>query len=264
MRRHDRLTDAVESPHDRIALSQDAGVGAVSAASALAGTLVAFGATVLLLALAAAAATGAGLDVDLQTDSWRDAGVTGGAILAGVLFVSYLFAGYTAGRMARRRGVLHGLMVVLTSLVAVGAATVIARLLTDADADTILRNLRSVGVPTTGSEWRDVVTVAGIGSLAAMVLGSLLGGAWGERWHTRLMARALDPEVGREGALRREAAVIHDDAEARAERTRVGNGVDLRDRDRDRVRDGDLADDTDGTVVADDDADTHRRGFLRR
>ena len=86
-------------------------VGAVSAASALAGKLVAFGATVLLLALAAAAATGAGLEVDLQTDSWRDAGVTGGAILAGVLFVSYLFAGYTAGRMARRRGVLHGLMV---------------------------------------------------------------------------------------------------------------------------------------------------------
>jgi hypothetical protein len=258
MRRNETL-DAVESPRDRIALSQDAGVGAVSVASAMAGTLVAFGATVLLLALAAAVASGAGLHVDLQSNNWRDAGIAGGAILAGVLFCSYLFAGYTAGRMARRRGVLHGVMVFVTSLVAVGVATVIARLLTDADADTILRNLRSVGVPTSGSEWRDVVTVAGIGSLAAMLLGSVLGGGWGERWHTRLMARALDPEVGREGALRRDAAVIHDDAAARAERTRVGGGVDLRDRDGDR----DLADDTDGTVV-DDDADTHRRGFLRR
>jgi hypothetical protein len=243
MRRH-RTTEPVETPRDRVALAQDAGVGAVSAASALAGTLVAFGATVLLLALAAAVASGASLHVDLQNSSWRDAGVTAAAILAGVLFFSYLFAGYTAGRMARRRGVLHGVMVFLTSLVAVGAATVIARLLTNADADTILRNLRSVGVPTSGSEWRDVVTAAGIGSLVAMLAGSVLGGAWGERWHTRLMARAVDPATGREGALRREAEVVHGDAAARADRTRVGGGVDIRDRDRADIEQ-DTADTTD-------------------
>jgi hypothetical protein len=253
MRRNGRTLD-VEGPRDRIALSQDAGVGAVSAASAFAGTLVAFGATVLLLALAAAVASGAGLDVDLQSNNWRDAGVAGGAILAGVLFVSYLFAGYSAGRMARRRGVLHGVLVFVTSLVAIGAATVIARMLTDADADTILRNLRSVGVPTSGSEWRDVVTVAGIGSLAAMLVGSVLGGAWGERWHSRLMARALDPDVGREGALRREAAVIHDDAAVRAERTRIAGGTELRERDRD----------ADEVVDNDDETVTKRRSFLRR
>jgi hypothetical protein len=127
--------------------------------------------------------------------------------------------------------------------VAVGAATVIARLLTDADADTILRNLRSVGVPTSGSEWRDVVTVAGVGSLVAMLFGSVLGGRVGDRWHTRLLRRALDPTVGREGAVRREAATVHDDAVGRVDRTRVGGGVDLRDRDRvdiDQDSDADL------------------------
>jgi hypothetical protein len=244
----------VETPRDRVALAQDAGVGAVSAASALTGTLVAMAVTALVLAMTAAVITGTTLEATLRAESWRDAGIAGGAILAGVLFLSFLFGGYAAGRMARRRGVLHGAMVFITSLVAVGAATVIARLLTDADADTVLRNLRSVGVPTTGSEWRDVVTVAGVGALVAMLAGAVLGGIWGERWHSRLLARAIDPEVGREGALRREAAIIHDDATTRAERTRVGNGVE-----RERVRD---ADDT--TVDVRDDGPEKRRSFLRR
>ena len=233
-----RARGDVETRRDRTLLAEDAGFGTVSVASVFAGTLVAFGAAVLLLALAAAIASGAGLDVDVQ-GNWRDAGVTGGAILAGVLFVSYLFAGYAAGRMARRHGVLHGLLVFLTSLVAVGVATVVARLLTDADADTILANLRSVGVPTSGDEWQDVATVAGIGSLAAMLLGTLIGGPWGERWHSRLIARALDPEVGREGAIRHEAATAHDDAVTRVDKTRVGGGVDLRDQDTDGIPDGD-------------------------
>jgi hypothetical protein len=242
MFRRNRAAGDVETPRDRIALAEDAGVGPVSIASVFAGTLVAFGAAVLLLALAAAIAGGAGVNVDIQSNNWRDAGVAGGAILAGVLLLSYLFGGYSAGRMARRRGLLHGVLVFVTSLVAVGVATVVARLLTDADADTILRNLRSVGVPTTGSEWRDVVTVAGIGSLAAMLVGSVVGGRVGERWHTRLMRRAL----GREGAIRREAAVAHTDAVDRVERTRVGGGVDLRDGDRARAADVDQ--DTSGEV----------------
>lgn len=257
-RNHDRGERGglgVETPRDRIALAQDAGVGAVSIASVFAGTLVAFGAAVLLLALAAAIAGGAGVEVDIQNNDWRDAGVAGGVILAGVLLVSYVFAGYTAGRMARRRGVLHGVLVFVTSLVAIGVATVIARLLTDADADTILRNLRSVGVPTTGSEWRDVATVAGIGSLVAMLVGSLIGGAWGERWHSRLIARALDPEVGTEGAVRRQAATAHDDAVTRVERTRVGGGVDLRERAR---RDDEATADDDETVAGTEERRTRR------
>ena len=257
-----RTTDAVETPRDRVALAQDAGVGPVSAASSLTGTVVAIAVTAVVLALAAAAVTGTTLETDLRAESWRDAGVAGGAILAVTLFVSFLFGGYAAGRMARRRGVLHGVMVFVTSLVALAASVVVARLLTDADADTVLRNLRSVGVPTTGSEWRDVATVAGIVSLAAMLGGAALGGMWGERWHSRLMRRAIDPEVGREGALRREAAVIHDDARNRAERTRVGNGVE-----RERVRDHDdtTVDVRDNTDADDTEAETtRRRSFLRR
>jgi hypothetical protein len=44
------------------------------------------------------------------------------------------------------------------------------------------------------------------------------------------MRRALDPDVGREGTLRRDAATAHDDAVSRVDKTRVGGGVDVTDR----------------------------------
>ena len=56
--------------------------------------------------------------------------------------------------------------------------------------------LRSLGIPTTGAEWSDVGTLAGIGSLAAMLVGALLGGMLGERWHTKLTRRAASPNDG--------------------------------------------------------------------
>jgi hypothetical protein len=38
--------------------------------------------------------------------------------------------------------------------------------------------------------------VAGIGSLAAMLAGALLGGVLGERWHTKLTRRAASGNYG--------------------------------------------------------------------
>lgn len=66
-------------------------------------------------------------------------------------------------------------------------------------------NLRSLGIPTTGTEYGQAATVAGIASLIALVVGSVLGGALGERWHARLVARAADPTVGAQAAAAREA-----------------------------------------------------------
>jgi hypothetical protein len=231
-----RRSTPVETPKDRLALARDAGIGSVSVASVFAGTLVAFGASILFLGVAAATATAFDLDANLAASRWREAGAVGGAVLAGALFLSYLFGGYSAGRMARRQGVLHGILVTFTSLVAVAVAVVVARLVTNLDGENLLRDLRSVGVPTTGSEWGDTFTVAGLAALAGMLVGSVLGGALGDRWHSRLLARALDPEVGTEGAVRRHAATAHDDAVTRVERSRVGGGVDLRDGEPERER----------------------------
>lgn len=247
-------TPVVETPGDRRALARDAGVGTISIASVLAGTLVAFGAFAILVAIAAAIASAAGVDTDLTTNDWREAGVAGGVILAVVLFLSYFYGGYTAGRMARRNGVMQGVLVFITAILAVAVVAAATRILTDIDTDQILDNLRSIGVPTTRDEWSDVGTVAGLLSLIAMLGGAVIGGSYGERWHNRLLVRALDPDVGPEGEVRRHAAEVegqgdvrHDEAADRVDRTTAGHttgsAVVDRDRDDDRVGDRGAIDD---------------------
>ena len=50
---------------------------------------------------------------------------------------------------------------------------------------TALGNLRSIGIPTSGDEWAKIGTIVGLGSLLAMLVGSVLGGILGERWHSK-------------------------------------------------------------------------------
>jgi len=70
------------------------------------------------------------------------------------------------------------------------------------------------GIPTTGSEWGKVGTAAGIGSLAAMLLGALLGGVLGERWHSKLTRRAISgkyrPDRDHQPAERDHDRLAHD------------------------------------------------------
>lgn len=192
-----------ETGQERRELAADAGYGAFSVTSAAAGMLVAYGAFAVLVGLAAAIVGAAGYNTDLSTN-WERLGTTGGLIVAGLLLLAYLFGGYVAGRMARRNGLAHGLGVAVLGLVVVGAVAALAR--SSAASDTVASNLRSLGLPTTVHEYGQAATVAGIASLAALVAGSLVGGALGERWHGRLQARAADPTVGAQAEAARRAA----------------------------------------------------------
>ena len=218
-----RRGHVVETRRDRTALAHDAGLGKLSFTSALAGMLCAFGSFAVLAAIAGVVLRAMGVDStnDISGD-WREVGIGTGVVLALVLFLSYLFGGYVAGRMARRSGALNGLMTfVLGVLVVAGVG---AALSTQTDTETVMDGLRSVGVPTSGDEWAAIGTVAGAGALLAMLLGAIFGGMLGERWHGKLLARALDPTVGPE--------------------------VDLRDRDHERTLDEDRSDTRDRTLVA--------------
>jgi hypothetical protein len=178
-----------ETAGDRASLAREAGVGKLSFISVLAGVLVAYGAFAVLAAVVGAAATAIGLTNDLSSNDWARLG-TGSAIAAAViLLLAYLFGGYVAGRMARRAGLPNGLAVFLLAIVLITAVGAIAA--SQVDADTIGTNLRSLGIPTSGSEWGDVGTLAGIASLAAMLIGALVGGMLGERWHSKLTRRAI-------------------------------------------------------------------------
>jgi hypothetical protein len=178
-----------ESPKERASLAHEAGLGRLSFPSILAGVLVAYGAFAVLAALVGTVAAAIGLNTDLNRNDWSTLGLGSAIAVAVVLLAAYLFGGYVAGRMARRAGLLNGLAVFLLAVVLVVVVGAVAA--SQADAEAIGSNLRSLGIPTTGTEWGKAGTVAGIGSLAAMLVGALLGGVLGERWHSKLTRRAV-------------------------------------------------------------------------
>jgi hypothetical protein len=243
----------VESGRDRRALVADAGWSQVSLGSVLAGILVAYGAFALLAGIAAGILDATSADTDIRA-RWDDLGVAAGLVVAGLLFLSYLFGGYVAGRMARRAGLLHGLAVFVLGVIVVAAVAVAVRAL--ADTDTVVESLRDLGLPTTGDEWADIGTVAGLASLAGALLGALLGGLLGERWHAKLLSRAVDPDVGAAAEARRNAELAA--AQARVRHSEASDRVDtaslrgLRDTpDADRRPDVDRTDDDDRQLADD-------------
>jgi uncharacterized protein YgfB (UPF0149 family) len=194
-------TETVETPADRKALVREAGWRTLSATSLVAGVLCAYGAFALVAGITAAVLNGIGIDADGLSDAdWRQVGLGAGIAAVVVLFVAYWFGGYVAGRMARRAGSTHGFTVFVLGVVTLAAAGVIVGAGDSGDA--IRDNLRDLGVPTTAGEWAEIGTGIGIASLLAMLVGSILGGRQGERWHGHLLARAMDPDVGPEAEAR--------------------------------------------------------------
>lgn len=222
----------IERARDRKALVAAAGLPATSLVSVLAGTFTAIGAVALLLA--ALAGVGELFDFstsDLNGDNWDDIGLAGAITFAVVTLLGYLFGGYVAGRMARRAGVRHGVLVfVLGLLLTLGAAGIASAV---GDRDAAVDELRDQGVPTDADDWSGVGLVAGLATLGAMLAGAMLGGARGERWHGRLVTRAADPDVRSRDEERAE------EAEARAAEQR--HAVEARYADQRRTEDSDPA-----------------------
>jgi MFS family permease len=208
-----------ETPQARASLAREAGLGRLSFPSILAGVLVAYGAFAVLAALVGTVAAATGLNTDLNRNDWATLGVGSAIAVAVVLLLAYLFGGYVAGRMARRAGLLNGLAVFLLALLLVAVVGAVAA--SQADAQAIGGNLRSLGIPTTGTEWGKAGTVAGIGSVAAMLLGALLGGVLGERWHSKLTRRAVSGKY-RPGRDDQPADRDHDQTLDQRDRPRPG------------------------------------------
>lgn len=223
----------VETARARRQLVEEAGWRTTSGFSVLAGTLVAFGAVTLIAAAAGAAGSALGLDTDgISTEEWRQAGIAGAAIGALVVFGAFFFGGYTAGRMSRRAGARHGALVFLLSILIVGVVALLAWAMSG-DLN-VASDLRDNGVPTDENTWGDIGIGASIAGLVAMLLGSIVGGIRGDRWHGRLATavvehREMEHEAARADELertQREEAVVGDTA---ADRT---PDVDLTESDR--------------------------------
>ena len=229
-------TTTVETRHDRTALVHEAGMSTWSPGSALAGMTTAFGTFLVVSALAGGILAIAGVDPDRLANDWRRAGIGGAIFLGLTLFVGYLFGGYVTGRMARRAGMRNGLLMVLFSVIAAGGLGALIGF--GSDTGRFVDDIRSLGVPTTWSEWSAIASIGGAASLAGMIVGALVGGAWGERWHGALLSKA--------GRL--PATIDLRDAPS-STATTSGDGVQL--------GDGDVHTHADGTIHAHD-RDDHR------
>ena len=220
-------TTAVERPKTRSDLAQLAGRGPFSFIAVLAGVLIGYATFALLLGAAAAILRGNGWQLDLS-ENWGDLSSRGGLLLGALLFVSYLFAGYIAGRMAWRRGAAHGLLVVFGSILLVAVAAALLQTFTKPDdVEGITDALKSFGVPTTAEDWGNVGPVVWVASVVGMVLGSVVGGLLGERWFTRVSRGALDAEIDireRLEASSERLAPIEDAPIEDGGRTKDGNG----------------------------------------
>ena len=113
--------------------------------------------------------------------------------------------------MARRSGAAHGLAVFVVSAVLAGGAGALVRY--RADTRTLTAALHVLGIPTRWREWRQAAAVGGIGSAVAMLVGGVLGGIAGERWHGKLVRRAADPAIGPEAEARAAAAASEEEAD---------------------------------------------------
>jgi hypothetical protein len=146
------------------------------------GWLTATGLTVILGAVAAAIFGAFGLD-DAK-DATFGAALSGAIVLVVILFVAYLAGGYVAGRMARFAGVKQGVAVWIWGLVVTGVLVIVGAvagprfdLLTNAG---ILPQIRFGDT----AAWGTALTIAAL--VVATLLGALLGGVAGMRFHRRV------------------------------------------------------------------------------
>jgi MFS family permease len=179
--------DAVTAQRDRF--------GGIKWGAAFFGWLSANGLAVVLIALLSAAGVAFGLaeNVDTADEAAQQAetiGIGGGIAVLVVLFLAYLAGGYVAGRMSRFDGAKQGLAVWIIGLLVVVVLAVAGYLV--GNEYNVLQQLNLPRIPID----EGTATTAGIVTLVAILLvtllGAVLGGKLGERFHRKVDRAGFD------------------------------------------------------------------------
>ena len=164
--------------------------GGMKFGSCFFGWLTASGTAVLLTALVTGIGAALGLSrnveaADTSATQAQSVGLVGGIVLLAIIFVAYLAGGYVAGRMARFNGLKQGLGVWLWAVI-IAILVGVAGWLAGAQFD-VLAQLNSFprlplneGTLTTGG------IIVAIGVVVVSLVGALLGGLAGMRYHRRV------------------------------------------------------------------------------
>jgi hypothetical protein len=164
--------------------------GGMKFGSCFFGWLTASGAAVLLIALVTGVGAALGLtqnvDVTNPTAAQTESiGFVGGIILVAIIFVSYLAGGYVAGRMARFNGLKQGLGVWLWAVI-MAILIAIAGWLADARFDVLAQLNSFPRIPLNEGTLTTAGVIAAVCVVAASLIGALLGGLAGMRYHRRV------------------------------------------------------------------------------
>lgn len=163
--------------------------GGVSVGTILTGGLVAIGAFFLLSSIVGAILSNTGVSAEeLASGDAVDAGIAGGIALLVAWFLSFLWGGYTAGRMGRGSGFLNGLLVPLGVIVLAAVVGAITWALGASEGFSLPNPTEQLQVDGDYTSVEYGLGLAAI-TLGVMFLGSIVGGLMGARWHTKLERR---------------------------------------------------------------------------
>ena len=188
--------------------------GGIDIPASLVGMLTALSAVIILAGLVGAAVGVVGYQTGLEENA-EDLSI--GSLIGGVavLFVAYLIGGWAAGRIARYDGARNGFATGIWTLV---LAAILAGLGAWAGAEYDV--FENVQLP----QWFDsdalttTAIISGIAAIAAMFVGGILGGLWGERYHRRADATIAQ---ARTGSVRTDERVAERDTDWSDDRSAV-------------------------------------------
>jgi hypothetical protein len=167
--------------------------GGIKWGSAFFGWLTATGTGVLLTALLAGAGTAVGVATNTSagqaagqaTQQAGSVGLIGGVALLVILLIAYYCGGYVAGRMARFNGVKQGVAVWLWALLVAVVVAVIGTLL-GSKFDVLSRLNGFPRLPVNEGTLTTGGLIAIIAAVATSLIGAILGGLAGMRFHRKV------------------------------------------------------------------------------
>jgi len=167
--------------------------GGIKWGSAFFGWLTATGTAVILTALLAGAGTAVGVATDTEageaanqaSEAAETVGIVGGIALLVVLLVAYYCGGYVAGRMARFNGVKQGVAVWVWA-VAIAAIVAVTGALLGSEFDVLARLDGFPRIPVNEGDLTTGGIIAILAAAAAALIGAILGGLAGMRFHRKV------------------------------------------------------------------------------